>query len=130
MLADKPAAQERLGRACAIVAAGRHHLVQTLGDLWEKVQAGHVPNQSDRGALWLAATHAGHSALGATELLYTAAGASSIYAACPLDRCLRDARTAVQHICTQEQNYELAGRQILDREIVPNPWMVDYRGEG
>jgi alkylation response protein AidB-like acyl-CoA dehydrogenase len=129
VLADRPVAQDRLGRAHAIVAAGRCYLLQTLAELWEKVQAGHAPTLSDRGALWLAATHAGHTALDAIGLLYTAGGASSVYRASPLDRCLRDARTAVQHICTQEQNFELAGRLLLGREIVPSPWMVDYRGE-
>jgi alkylation response protein AidB-like acyl-CoA dehydrogenase len=129
VLADRPVAQDRLGRAHAIVAAGRCYLLQTLDELWEKVQAGHAPTLSDRGALWLAATHAGHTALDAIGLLYTAGGASSVYRASALDRCLRDARTAVQHICTQEQNFELAGRLLLGREIVPSPWMVDYRGE-
>lgn len=129
VLADKPVAQDRLGQAHAIVAAGRCYLLQTLGELWEKVQAGHAPTLSDRGALWLAATHAGHTALDAIGQLYTAGGASSVYRASSLDRCLRDARTAVQHVCTQEQNFELAGRLLLGREIVPSPWMVDYRGE-
>ena len=35
-------------------------------------------------------------------------------ARCALDRCLRDARTAVQHIGTQEVNFELAGRHLLE----------------
>jgi alkylation response protein AidB-like acyl-CoA dehydrogenase len=129
VLADKPVAQDRLGRGHALVLAGRRYLTETLNDLWVRVKAGHPPTLADRGPLWLAATHAAHSALEAIELLYTAAGASSIYAACPLDRCLRDARTAAQHICTQEVNFELAGRALLGREIVPSIWGIDYRGE-
>jgi alkylation response protein AidB-like acyl-CoA dehydrogenase len=129
VLADRPVAQDRLGRAHALVAAGRRYLTGTLDDLWVRVAAGHAPTMSDRGRLWLAATHAAHSALDAIELLYTAAGASSVYGSCPLDRCLRDARTAVQHICTQELNFELAGRHLLGREIVPSIWAIDYRGE-
>jgi indole-3-acetate monooxygenase len=130
VLADKPVAQDRLGRAHALVAASRRYLIETLNDLWVRVQAGHAPTMADRAALWLAATHAGHSALEAVELLYTTAGASSVYASCALDRCLRDARTAVQHICTQESNFELAGRHLLGRQIVPSIWAMDYRGEG
>jgi indole-3-acetate monooxygenase len=84
---------------------------------------------ADRGRLWLAATHAAHSALEAIGLLYTAAGASSIYADSPLDRCLRDARTAVQHICTQELHFELAGRHQLGRDVLSSVWAIDYRGE-
>jgi alkylation response protein AidB-like acyl-CoA dehydrogenase len=130
VLADKPTVQDRLGRAHALVAAGRCYLVETLNDLWVRVLAGHAPTMEDRGALWLAATHAAHSALRAIDLLYTGGGASSIHASHPLDRCLRDARTAVQHICTQEANYELAGRQLLGREIIPSVWAIDFRGEG
>jgi alkylation response protein AidB-like acyl-CoA dehydrogenase len=128
-LADKPMAQDRLGRAHGLVAAGRCYLTETLNDLWKRVSAGHAPTMADRGALWLAATHAAHGALEAIGLLYTAAGASSVYASSPLDRCLRDARTAVQHICTQELHFELAGRRLLGRTIVPSAWAIDYRGE-
>jgi alkylation response protein AidB-like acyl-CoA dehydrogenase len=129
VLADQPGAQHRLGRAHALVTAGRHHLTDTLNNLWSTVRSGHAPTMAERGALWLAATHAAHSALQAIEILFTGAGTSSVYASCPLDRCLRDARTAVQHICTQESNFELAGRRLLGREIVPSVWALDYRLE-
>jgi alkylation response protein AidB-like acyl-CoA dehydrogenase len=130
VLADRSTAQLTLGKAHAMVNAGRAYLVAALGDLWAKVQDGHRPTLADRGELWLAATHAAHAALDAINLLYTTAGASSVYARCALDRCLRDARTAAQHIATQESNYELAGRQLLDRIELPNVWGLDYRGEG
>jgi alkylation response protein AidB-like acyl-CoA dehydrogenase len=130
MLADKATVQERVGRAHALVDSGRRSLTATLSDLWLEVQAGHPPTMADRGALWLAATHAAHSALEAIDLLYSAAGAASVYRTSALDRCLRDARTAVQHIGTQEVNYELAGRRLLGRDTVPSQWMIDYRGEG
>jgi indole-3-acetate monooxygenase len=129
VLADKPVVHDRLGRAHVLVAAGRGHLTETLDDLWTRVLEGHAPTMADRGALWLAATHAAHTALEAIGMLYTAAGASSVYASSPLDRCLRDARTAVQHICTQEQHFELAGRHLLGREIIPSAWAIDDRGE-
>jgi alkylation response protein AidB-like acyl-CoA dehydrogenase len=130
VLADKPVAQASLGRAHAHITASRAYLIETLKDLWVRVQAGHAPSLADRGALWLAATHAAHSALQAIETLYTSAGASSVYSNCPLDRCLRDARTAVQHICTQETNFELAGQHLLRRDVASSIWGIDYRGEG
>ena len=80
--------------------------------------------------MWLAATHAAHQSVRAIELLYVAAGASSVYRQCALDRCLRDARTATQHICTQEGNYEYAGRLLTGRNALAGPWSMDYRGEG
>ena len=130
VLADKAVAQDRLGRAHGLVTGGRAYLTATLDDLWQRVQAGHTPTMADRAPLWLAATHAAKGALAAIELLYTAAGADSVYARSPLDRCLRDARTAVQHICTQEANFELAGRLLLGGEVVPSVWAIDLRREG
>jgi hypothetical protein len=41
-------AQDRLGRAHALVAAGRRYLTGTLSDLRVRVQAGHVPTTADR----------------------------------------------------------------------------------
>ena len=120
-MADKPVVQDRLGRAQALVDSGRRYLTTTLADLWPEVQAGHAPTMADRGALWLAATHAAHSALEAIELLYTARGRAACIATSALDRCLRDARTAVQHIGTQEVNFELAGRHLLGRDTVAEP---------
>ena len=102
-----------------MVTAGRTYVVAALTDLWERVQDGHRPTLADRRELWLAATYGAHAAVDAINLLYTAAGASAVYAGCALDRCLRDARTAAQHICTQEANFELAGRQLLDRIEMP-----------
>jgi alkylation response protein AidB-like acyl-CoA dehydrogenase len=130
VLADRATAQTTVGRAQALHAAARAYLEATLQALWDRVEAGHMPTLADRGALWLAATHAGHSAHAAIDMLYTAAGASAVYTASPLDRCLRDARTALQHICTQEVNFEVAGRLALQRDALQSAWVLDYRGEG
>ena len=129
VVAERPVAQATVGRAHALVSAGRAYVRGSLENLWSRVDAGHAPTLADRGALWLAATHAAHCGLEAIQLLYGAAGADAVYARCPLDRCLRDARTAVQHVVLQQNNYEHAGRLILGGEP-PRVWMMDYRGEG
>jgi indole-3-acetate monooxygenase len=132
VLADKPVANAKLGRAKALIESGHAYIRGTLESQWTAVTDGHRPTMTDRGALWLAASHAGQSALEAIELLYSAAGADAIYATSALDRCLRDARTAVQHICTQETNYEVAGRLASGRveATMASSWVMDYRGEG
>jgi hypothetical protein len=61
-------------------------------------------------------------------MLYATAGSSSVYASGPLDRCLRDARTAVQHIVLQEATFEHFGRDLLAPGDMPGPWIMDYRG--
>jgi alkylation response protein AidB-like acyl-CoA dehydrogenase len=132
VLADKPVANTKLGRAHALIEGGRAYVRGQLAAQWDAAVGGHRPTMADRGALWLAATHAGHSSLEAVELLYGAAGADAVYRTCALDRCLRDARTAVQHICTQEVNYEVAGRLASGRvdATMARHWVMDYRGEG
>jgi alkylation response protein AidB-like acyl-CoA dehydrogenase len=129
VLADKATAQATLGRAKALASSARAYVEAELRSLWEKVEAGHAPTLEDRGALCLAAAHGGHCAHAAVDMLYTAAGATSVYSTSPLDRCLRDARTALQHACTQEVNFELAGRLALGRDVLGSIWGVDYRGE-
>jgi indole-3-acetate monooxygenase len=126
MVAARAVAQATVGRAHALVSGGRAYARAVLEDLWSRVDAGHAPTLADRAALWTAATHAGHHALDAIQLLYGAAGAEAAYARCPLDRCLRDARTAVQHIVLQQNNYEHAGRLLLTGEP-PAAWLMDHR---
>jgi indole-3-acetate monooxygenase len=129
VLADRVTAQASLGRAMALVSSARGCLENALQNLWDQVQAGHAPTLGDRGGLWLAAVHAGHTAHSAIDMLYTAAGATAVYATSPLDRCLRDARTALQHVCTQDVHFELAGRLALERDALASVWGLDYRGE-
>jgi alkylation response protein AidB-like acyl-CoA dehydrogenase len=130
--ADKPVANTKLGRAKALIGSGHAYVRGSLAEQWAGVSDGHRPTMADRGVLWLAAAHAGQTALEAIELLYGAAGADAVYATSALDRCLRDARTAVQHICTQEVNYEVAGRLTSGRVegTMSSHWIMDYRGEG
>jgi alkylation response protein AidB-like acyl-CoA dehydrogenase len=129
ILADRVTAQASLGRATAMVSSARRYLENALQSLWERVEAGHGPTLGDRGDLWLASAHAGHTAHAAIDMLYTAAGATAVYATSPFDRCLRDARTALQHVCTQDVHFELAGRLALERDALGSVWGLDYRGE-
>jgi indole-3-acetate monooxygenase len=129
MVADRVTAQASLGRAIALVSSARGYLENALQNLWDRVEAGHAPTLGDRGDLWLASAHAGHTAHAAIDMLYTAAGATAVYATSPLDRCLRDARTALQHVCTQDVHFELAGRLALERDALASVWGLDYRGE-
>jgi hypothetical protein len=44
-----------------------------------------------------------------------AGGGSSIYPACPLERCFRDVHTLSQHTSMHSSNYEVCGRVLLGR---------------
>ena len=129
VLADKAVSHAALGRAKVSVDASRTHVRSIVQTVWDKVVEGRPPTLADRGELWNASAYAGHTALAAIDALYTAAGATSVYRRSPLDRCLRDARTAVQHVCLQEQSFELMGRMMNGRDSLASVWGMDYRGE-
>jgi indole-3-acetate monooxygenase len=65
----------------------------------------------------------------AVDLIYKAGGATSVYATCPLERCLRDVRTASQHITVIPTNYEVAGQMFLGVPMESTLWSVDSRGD-
>ena len=45
--------------------------------------------------------------------LYDAAGGSSVYETCPLERHFRDIHAAAQHVQVSPNNFEFAGRVVL-----------------
>ena len=129
LLRDKPVAQAQLGEAEGLLRAGRAFLYETVTAAWETATRGERLSWEQRGLLWLAATQAATQATQAVDLLFRAGGASSIYATLPLERCLRDVRTAAQHICVQATNYELAGQLFLGAEMGSTLWGLDHRGD-
>ena len=129
LLRDKPVAQAEFGQAEALLRAGRAFLYAIVEQAWDVALAGRRLSWEQRGLLWLAATQAAAQAAQAVDLVFRAGGASSVYATAPLERCLRDLRTAAQHICVTPANYELAGRLFLGLGLEGTPWESDSRGD-
>jgi indole-3-acetate monooxygenase len=71
------------------------------------------PSPQQRAVYRLSIAQAMANALQAVDLMYSAGGATAIYATSRLDRCLRYARTAAAHIWVAPDTYELAGRLLL-----------------
>jgi len=130
LLRDKAAAQLAMGQAEGLVRSGRAILTETLRDAWTTVSGGAALSWEQRGLLWLASTQAATQAVQAVELLFTAAGASAVYASTGLERCLRDVRTAAQHVCVTPTNLELAGQFALGLDVRQSVWSIDDRGDG
>ena len=99
-----------------------------MSDAWATVVASGRLNWVQRGKLWLAATHAAQLSVQAINELYAIAGASAVFASNEFDRCLRDARTAAQHVMTQFVNYEIAGQQALGLDVQNSNWAIDRVG--
>ncbi len=123
--------QTDLARAEALLRSGRAFLYETLEETWQVVTTGDTLSLEQRSMLWLAATQATVAATQAVELMFSAGGSSSVYTSSPLERCLRDIRTAGQHMVVVPSNYEMVGQALLGFDMSQTPLLrVDDRGEG
>ena len=88
--------------------------------LWHQVQSGTLVTAEQRAALRLAATHATASA-NAVDLMYTAAGGTSVFAPA-LQQRLRDVHAITQHFFVAAPTYETIGKVVLGVE--PDGFML------
>lgn len=109
-LIDRPAFQEALARAESLVSAGSFYLMGQAS----RSETRATPN--DRARLRMAATHAVEAAEKAVDLMYRAAGGSSVYYRSSLQRHMRDIHTATQHMMVAQPTWELAGRVLAGIE--------------
>jgi alkylation response protein AidB-like acyl-CoA dehydrogenase len=127
LLRDGAVAQSHLGEAEAFLRAGRAFLFESLRSAWQVAQRGERLTWHDRGLLWLSATQAVTQALHAVDLVYRAGGAASVYTSTQLERCLRDIRTASQHVTVMATNYEVAGQFFFGADVSRTVWSRDSK---
>ena len=115
-LRENHGAQTRVSEAESLVCSARLFLYDSLDRLWTTVTAtGEAPMEA-RAHVRLAASHAVSSAVQAVDLMYTVAGATAIYASCPLERAFRDVHAITQHHGVQPRVMESTGRVLLGLE--------------
>jgi indole-3-acetate monooxygenase len=112
-LAERLTIQAEVGRAEALYRSGRAFLYDSVAESWADVQAGREIGVTQLAMLRLARTHAVQAAVQAIDLMYTAAGGSSVYTHNLLERCFRDAHTVTQHVSMNPANYQASGRVLL-----------------
>jgi alkylation response protein AidB-like acyl-CoA dehydrogenase len=113
-LRDSETFQGELGRVSAEIRAARAFLEVQAATLWGHTLAGTLKEnglatQTTQTAIWLAST-----CLRATDACFALGGSSALYESSPLQRRLRDLRTAAQHGVVQQRNYVMAGKLLLD----------------
>ena len=113
-----------LGRAEALLRSGRAFLYEALAQAWQVVTAEETLSVTQRATMWLASTHATNVAKQATELMYSAGGATSAYTSSGLERCLRDVHAAGQHLTLASTNYEMVGQSLLGSDMRLTPLLV------
>jgi alkylation response protein AidB-like acyl-CoA dehydrogenase len=112
-LAERGTVQAEVARAEAAVRAAGALLDESIGAAWERAVAGAGVDVEQRAALRLAATHATEVSTRATDTAYTLAGGSALYESSPLQRRVRDAHAATQHMLVAPATWELTGRVLL-----------------
>jgi indole-3-acetate monooxygenase len=127
LLRDGAVAQSHLGEAEAFLRAGRALLFESLRSAWQIAQRGERLTWHDRGLLWLSATQAVTQAIQAVDLVYRTGGAASVYTSTQLERCLRDIRTASQHVTVMSTNYEVAGQLFFGADVSRTVWSRDSK---
>jgi indole-3-acetate monooxygenase len=132
VLSQQAMLQADLGRAEGLLRSGRALLYETLDELWHLVAAGQAPSIAQRAMQVVASTQATQSAIQTVELMFSAAGSAAVYTTTSqLERCLRDARTAGQHIAVVPANYEMIGQAILGFDMRMTPLLImDDRNAG
>lgn len=115
-LRENHGAQARVSQAEALVRSARLYLLDSLQQLWGALLDGRGVTMQARAQARLAASHAVANAAQAVDLMYGAAGATALYATCPLERAFRDVHAITQHIGVNPRVMESAGRVLFGLE--------------
>jgi alkylation response protein AidB-like acyl-CoA dehydrogenase len=113
LLRERAVAQRDLARAEACVHSARCFIEAVIDEVWKVVAAGREVAIEQRAMLRLAAVDGVQRAVEAVDLVFHAAGATSIHTSSPLERCFRDIHVVPAHFVVQPPMYEAAGRVML-----------------
>ena len=106
---EHPGIHADFARAEALVGSATSFIFSTVEAMWDSVCRGDSLSQEQRRAVRLAGTHAAASCAQAIDLLFDAAGSSSILLEQPLQRYWRDAHAVTKHIQVSRKNFETMG---------------------
>jgi indole-3-acetate monooxygenase len=119
LLCDNPQVQDAVGRADAILNAGRAYRSAMITELWNSVAAGKGTTLEQRARCRLASTYAADSARQAMDLVYRHGGSTSFKRDSRLAECWRDLHTVGQTVTLAPEWYPIGGRVYLG--IDPGP---------
>src|SRR6516225_1877510 len=112
-LCDSPQVQEAVGRADAILNAGRAYRSAQIAELWDTVAAGGETTLEQRARCRLASTYAADCAREAMDLVYRHGGSTSFERASRLAECWRELQTVGQTVTLAPEWYPIGGRVYL-----------------
>ncbi len=113
MLCENPQVQDAVGRADAILNAGRAYRSAMIAELWNTIAAGGETTLAQRARCRLASTNAADSARDAMNLVYRHGGSTSFKRESRLAECWRDLHVVGQTVTIAPEWYPIGGRALL-----------------
>jgi indole-3-acetate monooxygenase len=118
-LGENPQVQDAVGRADAILNAGRAYRSAMITEIWNTVAAGQETTLEQRARCRLAAVHAADSAREAMDLVYRQGGSTSYRRQSRLAECWRDLHVVGQAVTIMPEWYPMGGRVLLGMDPGP-----------
>jgi alkylation response protein AidB-like acyl-CoA dehydrogenase len=118
-LCDNPQVQDAVGRADAILNAGRVYRGAMIAELWNTIAAGGETTLEQRARCRLASTYAADSAREAMDLVYRHGGSTSFKRESRLAECWRDLHVVGQTVTVAPEWYPIGGRVYLGMDPGP-----------
>jgi alkylation response protein AidB-like acyl-CoA dehydrogenase len=119
LLCENPQVQDAVGRADAILNAGRAYRSAMIAELWNTVASGQETTLEQRARCRLAAVYAADCAREAMDLMYRHGGSTSFKRESRLAECWRDLHTVGQTVTLAPEWYPIGGRVYLGMEPGP-----------
>src|SRR5215469_816785 len=113
LLCENPQVQDAVGRADAILNAGRLYRNAMITKLWNTIASGEETTLEQRARCRLASTYAADSAREAMDLVYRHGGSTSFKRESRLAECWRDLHTVGQTVTIAPEWYPIGGRVYL-----------------
>jgi alkylation response protein AidB-like acyl-CoA dehydrogenase len=113
MLCENPQVQDAIGRADAVLNAGRVYRGAMIAELWNTIAAGKETTLEQRARCRLASTNAADSARAAMDLVYRHGGSTSFKRESRLAECWRDLHVVGQTVTVAPEWYPIGGRALL-----------------
>jgi alkylation response protein AidB-like acyl-CoA dehydrogenase len=118
-LCDNPQVQDAVGRAEAILNAGRAGRSAMITEVWNTVAAGEETTLEQRARCRLAAVYAGDCAREAMDLMYRQGGSTSYRRESRLAECWRDLQVVGQAATLAPEWYPIGGRALMGMDPGP-----------
>lgn len=118
-LCDNPQVQDDVGRADAILNAGRTYRSAMIAEIWNTIADGNETTLEQRGRCRLASTYAADCAREAMDLVYRHGGSTSFKRESRLAECWRDLHVVGQTVTVGPEWYPIGGRILMGMDPGP-----------